>query len=42
MDGGNVLGTTTAGADGTWSFTPSVDLGRRGPTFTRHGEGPDG
>ncbi|MGS6185177.1 Ig-like domain-containing protein, partial [Enterobacter sichuanensis] len=34
MDGSNVLGTTTAGAVGTWSFTPRVDLGGGDHTFT--------
>ena len=28
MDGANVLGTTTANANGGWSFTPSFDLGQ--------------
>ncbi|WNN43675.1 Ig-like domain-containing protein [Winslowiella toletana] len=28
MDGANVLGTTTANANGGWSFTPTVDLGQ--------------
>src|SRR5690606_36014775 len=34
MDGSNVLGTTAAGSDDTWSFTASVDLGRGDHTFT--------
>ncbi|WP_407225425.1 Ig-like domain-containing protein [Enterobacter hormaechei] len=42
MDGSNVLGTTTAGADGTWSFTPSVDLGRGDHTFTATAKDPTG
>ncbi|AVL17432.1 hypothetical protein B2J95_04930 [Enterobacter cloacae] len=42
MDGSNVLGTTTAGADGTWSFTPSVDLGRGDHTFTATAKDPMG
>ncbi|MDS0937056.1 Ig-like domain-containing protein [Enterobacter hormaechei] len=42
MDGSNVLGTTTAGADGTWSFTPSVDLGRGEHTFTATAKDPMG
>ncbi|MDE4081434.1 MULTISPECIES: Ig-like domain-containing protein [Enterobacter cloacae complex] len=42
MDGSNVLGTTTAGADGTWSFTPSVDLGRGDHTFTAKAKDPMG
>ena len=42
MDGSNVLGTTTAGADGTWSFTPSVDLGRGEHTFTATAKDPTG
>ncbi len=42
MDGSNVLGTTTAGSDGTWSFTPSVDLGRGDHTFTATAKDPMG
>ncbi|QWS83005.1 Ig-like domain repeat protein [Enterobacter hormaechei] len=42
MDGSNVLGTTTSGADGTWSFTPSVDLGRGEHTFTATAKDPMG
>ena len=42
MDGSNVLGTTTAGADGTWSFTPSVDLGRGEHSFTATAKDPMG
>ncbi|WP_265349270.1 Ig-like domain-containing protein, partial [Enterobacter hormaechei] len=42
MDGSNVLGTTTAGADGAWSFTPSVDLGRGDHTFTATAKDPTG
>ncbi|MCU3093483.1 Ig-like domain-containing protein, partial [Enterobacter hormaechei subsp. xiangfangensis] len=42
MDDSNVLGTTTAGADGTWSFTPSVDLGRGEHTFTATAKDPMG
>ncbi|WP_320730817.1 Ig-like domain-containing protein [Enterobacter sichuanensis] len=42
MDGSNVLGTTTAGADGTWSFTPSLDLGRGDHTFTATAKDPMG
>ena len=42
MDGSNVLGTTTAGADGTWSFTPSVDLGRGEHIFTATAKDPMG
>ncbi|HCM9409852.1 TPA: Ig-like domain repeat protein [Enterobacter hormaechei subsp. xiangfangensis] len=42
MDDSNVLGTTTAGADGAWSFTPSVDLGRGEHTFTATAKDPMG
>ncbi|WP_199063961.1 Ig-like domain-containing protein, partial [Serratia sp. ASV30] len=28
LDGSNVLGSTTAKGDGTWSFTPTTDLGQ--------------
>ncbi|WP_133257833.1 Ig-like domain-containing protein, partial [Enterobacter hormaechei] len=34
MDDSNVLGTTTAGADGAWTFTPREELGRGEHTFT--------
>ncbi len=41
MDGSNVLGTTTAGADGTGASRRAW-TGPRGPHLHRHSEGPDG
>ena len=41
MDGSNVLGTTTAGADGT-ELHAERGPGPRRPHLHRHGEGPDG
>ncbi|MGO4396168.1 Ig-like domain-containing protein, partial [Variovorax sp. M-6] len=37
-DGTNVLGTTTVQPNGTWSFTPSVDLGQGAHSITAQAE----
>ncbi|WP_235502131.1 Ig-like domain-containing protein, partial [Trabulsiella odontotermitis] len=41
-DGSNVLGSTTAGSDGNWSFTPTGDLGKGNHTFTATAKDPAG
>ncbi|WP_238158677.1 Ig-like domain-containing protein, partial [Trabulsiella odontotermitis] len=41
-DGGTVLGSTTAGSDGNWTFTPAVDLGKGNHTFTATAKDPAG
>ncbi|WP_238158686.1 Ig-like domain-containing protein, partial [Trabulsiella odontotermitis] len=41
-DGNNVLGSTTAGSDGNWTFTPSGDLGKGNHTFTATAVDPAG
>ncbi|MBW7985149.1 Ig-like domain-containing protein, partial [Enterobacillus tribolii] len=41
-DGENKLGETTAKSDGSWSFTPSVDLGKGSHTLTAKAKDPMG
>ncbi|WP_337265206.1 Ig-like domain-containing protein, partial [Serratia sp. MMO-151] len=41
-DGDTVLGSTTAKADGTWSFTPAVDLGQGAHSLSASAKDPAG